>query len=121
MTHLEELLRRCDAAQASATQALDQIVGRQATVDAVEAQVKRVFSVAEGTATDVRDIESARRDIESARAPLDDMRERLKSTTEAMNDFEERKRQIEKLEQRLRAARGPPRGGRATGARVSGE
>ena len=121
MTHLEELLRRCDAAQASATQALDQIVGRQATVDAVEAQVKRVFSVAERTATDVRDIESARRDIESARALLDDMRERLKSTTEAMNDFEERKRQIEKLEQRLVRAEALTRDVRSTVQLISGQ
>jgi chromosome segregation ATPase len=104
MTHLEELLRRCEMAQTSATQALEQIVGRQATVDAVEAQVKRVFSVAERTATDVRNIESARRDIESARALLDDMQERLKSTTEGMNAFDERKRQIEQLEQRLMRA-----------------
>jgi len=121
MTHLEELLRRCDAAQASATQALDQIVGRQATVDAVEAQVKRVFSVAERTATDVRDIESARRDIESARALLDDMKERLKSTTEAMNDFEERKRQIEKLEQRLARAEALSRDVRSTVQLISGQ
>ena len=32
MTHLEELLRRCETAQVSAAQALEQIVGRQATV-----------------------------------------------------------------------------------------
>jgi chromosome segregation ATPase len=121
MAHLEELLRRCDAAQASATQALDQIVGRQATVDAVEAQVKRVFSVAERTATDVREIESARRDIESARALLDDMKDRLKSTTEAMNDFEERKRQIEKLEQRLVRAEALTRDVRSTVQMISGQ
>ena len=48
-------------------------MGRQATVDAVEAQVKRVFSIAEHTAKDVRDIESARRDVESARVLLDDL------------------------------------------------
>ena len=114
MTHLEELLRRCEAAQASASQALEQIVGRQATVDAVEAQVKRVFGVAERTAKDVRDIESARRDIESARALLDDMQERLKSTTEGMNDFIERKREIEQLEQRLARAEALTRDVRST-------
>ena len=114
MTHLEETLRRGEAAQASASQALEQIMGRQATVDAVEAQVKRVFGVAERTAKDVRDIESARRDIESARALLDDMHERLKTTTEAMNDFVERKRQIEQLEQRLARAEALTRDVRST-------
>jgi chromosome segregation ATPase len=121
MTHLEELLRRCDAAQTSASQALDQIMGRQATVDAVEAQVKRVFGVADRTATDVRQIESARRDIESARALLDDMQERLKRTTEGMNDFEERKRQIEQLEQRLARAEALTRDVRSTVELISAQ
>jgi DNA repair ATPase RecN len=121
MTHLEELLRRCEAAQASASQALEQIVGRQATVDAVEAQVKRVFGMAERTANDVRDIASARRDIESARALLDDMQERLASTTEAMNDFVERKRQIEQLEQRLARAEALTRDVRSTVELISAQ
>jgi chromosome segregation protein len=121
MTHMEELLRRSDLAQASATQALEQIVGRQATVDAVEAQVKRVFGVAERTATDVRNIESARRDIESARALLDDMQERLKTTTEGMNAFEERKRQIEQLEQRLARAEALTRDVRSTVEMISAQ
>ena len=121
MTHMEELLRRSDAAQASAAQALDQIVGRQATVDAVDAQVKRVFGIAERTATDVRNIESARRDIESARVLLDDMQERLKSTTEGMNDFEERKRQVEQLEQRLARAEALKRDVRSTVELISAQ
>jgi len=121
MTHLEELLRRCDQAQASASQALEQIVGRQATVDAVEAQVKRVFGVAERTATDVRNIESARRDIESARALLDDMQERLKTTTAGMNAFDERKRQIEQLEQRLVRAEALTRDVRSTVELISAQ
>ena len=121
MTHMEELLRRSDVAQASATQALEQIVGRQATVDAVEAQVKRVFGVAERTATDVRNIESARRDIESARALLDDMQERLKTTTEGMNAFEERKRQIEQLEHRLARAEALTRDVRSTVEMISAQ
>ena len=104
MTHMEELLGRCETSQVSAAQALEQIVGRQATVDAVEAQVKRVFEIAERTAADVRHIGSARRDIESARALLDDMQERIKGATDAMGDFMGRKRQIEQLEQRLARA-----------------
>ena len=113
MTHLEELLGRCETAQASASQALEQIVGRQATVNAVEAQIKRVFDIAEHTAKDVRAIESARRDVESARVLLDDLQERLKTTTDAMNDFAERKRQVDQLSsgssapKRLRGTCGP--------------
>jgi DNA repair exonuclease SbcCD ATPase subunit len=104
ITHLEDLLVRCEAAQVSASQALDQIVGRQATVDAVEAQVKRVFEVAERTSRDLRLVGSAQRDIEGARALLDEMQERLRSTGTAMSDFVERKRQVEHLEQRLARA-----------------
>ena len=112
MTHLEELLGRCETAQASASQALEQIVGRQATVNAVEAQIKRVFDIAEHTAKDVRAIESARH-VESARVLLDDLQERLKTTTDAMNDFAERKRQVDQLSsgssapKRLRGTCGP--------------
>jgi len=121
MTHLEELLRRCETAQATASQALEQIVGRQATVDAVEAQIKRVFGIAEHTAKDVRAIESARRDVESARVLLDDLQERLKSTTDAMNDFAERKRQVDQLEQRLVRAEALTRDVRSTVELISAQ
>ena len=83
-------------------------------MEAGVALVMRVLGVAERTAKDVRDIESARRDIESARALLDDMQERLKSTTEGMNDFIERKREIEQLEQRLARAEALTRDVRST-------
>jgi DNA repair exonuclease SbcCD ATPase subunit len=108
-------------AQATASQALEQIVGRQATVNAVEAQIKRVFDIAEHTAKDVRDIESARRDVESARVLLDDLQERLKSTTEAMNDFAERKRQVDQLEQRLVRAEALTRDVRSTIEMISAQ
>ena len=121
MTHLEQLLGRCETAQATASQALEQIVGRQATVDAVEAQIKRVFGIAEHTAKDVRAIESARRDVENARVLLDDLQERLKSTTDAMNDFAERKRQVDQLEQRLVRAEALSRDVRSTMELISAQ
>ena len=80
---------------------LNQVVGRQATIDAVEAQVTRVFDVAERSAQDMKAISAARRDVEGARALLDDMQDRLKNTTSAMEDFAERKKQIERLEKRV--------------------
>jgi chromosome segregation ATPase len=104
MTHLEELLGECESAQATLSQALSQIVGRQATIDAVEAQVTRVFEVAERSAQDIKAISTAKRDVEGARALLDDMQERLTKTGSAMEDFAERKKQVERLEQRVARA-----------------
>lgn len=104
LAELEELLGRFEVAQKSASQALEQIMGRQATVDAVHAQVKHVFEIAERTSADVKSISVARQDIEEARAKLEDMRDRIQEATDSMRTFEERRRQIEELEQRLARA-----------------
>jgi archaellum component FlaC len=91
-------------AQTTASQALEQITGRQATVDAVHAQVKHVFEIAERTAANVKSISVARQDIEAARSQLDEMRERIEKTNDSMRKFDDRRRQIEELEQRLARA-----------------
>jgi chromosome segregation ATPase len=104
MTEMEELLGRSKVAQAAASQALEQITGRQATVDAVHAQVKHVFEIAERTAANVKSISVARQDIEAARSQLDEMRERIEKTNDSMRKFDDRRRQIEELEQRLARA-----------------
>jgi predicted nucleic acid-binding Zn-ribbon protein len=114
MTHLEDVLRRCEGAQVAATQAVEQILGRQATLDAVQGQITRIFDVAERTARDLREIGAARTEIEGARALLDDTRERLAGAKVAMSDFVERKRQVEQLEQRLARAEALSRDVRST-------
>jgi DNA repair ATPase RecN len=121
MGELEELLGRSEVAQKSASQALEQIMGRQATVDAVHAQVKHVFEIAERTSADVKSIAVARQDIEEARTKLEDMRERVQGATDSMRTFEERRRQIEELEQRLARADAISRDVRSTIEMISAQ
>ena len=121
MTELEELLGRSEVAQKAASQALEQIMGRQATVDAVQAQVKHVFEIAERTSADVKSIAVARQDIEEARTKLDEMRERVQSATDSMRTFDDRRRQIEELEQRLARADALSRDVRSTIEMISAQ
>jgi chromosome segregation protein len=104
MSQLEELLGRAEVAQAAASKALEQITGRQATVDAVHAQVKHAFEIAERTTANVKSISVARQDIEAARSQLEEMRERLEKANDSMRKFDDRRRQIEELEHRLARA-----------------
>ena len=121
MADLEELLGRSTVAQAAASQALEQITGRQATVDAVHAQVKHVFEIAERTTANVRAISVARQDIEATRSQLEEMRERLEKANDSMRRFDERRRQIEELEHRLVRADALTRDVQSTIEMISGQ
>jgi DNA repair protein SbcC/Rad50 len=114
VTHFEELLTKWESAQAEAAKALDQTLARQAGVEAIEAQVKHVFDLAERTIQDVQTIGSARRDIEETRAMLQATQDQFKATEETLRGFESRKRQLERAEQRLARAEALALGIRAT-------
>jgi small-conductance mechanosensitive channel len=114
VTHFEELLTKWESAQAEAAKALDQTLARQAGVEAIEAQVKHVFDLAERTIQDVQTIGSARRDIEETRTMLQATQDQFKATEETLRGFESRKRQLERAEQRLARAEALALGIRAT-------
>jgi chromosome segregation ATPase len=104
MAHFEGLLGQWEAAQSSASQALEQIASRQAMIDAVQGQITHVVEIAEKTAENVRSIANARREIDETRALLGSTQEQLKSANETMQSLSDRKRQIEELESRLARA-----------------
>ena len=114
LAHFEELLSRWESAQTEAAKALEQTLARQAGVDAIEAQVKHVFDLAERTVEDVQTIGSARREIEETRAMLAATQEQFKTTEETLKGFESRKRQLERAEQRLARAEALALGIRST-------
>jgi chromosome segregation ATPase len=114
LAHFEELLTRWESAQADAAKALEQTLARQAGVEAIEAQVKHVFDLAERTVEDVQTIGSARREIEETRSMLEATQEQFKTTEETLKGFEARKRQLERAEQRLARADALALGIRAT-------
>ncbi|HEX2248928.1 MAG TPA: hypothetical protein VHH32_01185 [Gemmatimonadales bacterium] len=114
LTHFEELLTKWESAQTEAAKALEQTLARQAGVEAIEAQVKHVFDLAERTIQDVQTIGSARREIEDTRAMLQATQDQFKTTEETLRSFESRKRQLERAEQRLARAEALALGIRAT-------
>jgi exonuclease SbcC len=114
LSHFEELLGKWESAQAQAAKALEQTLARQAGVEAIEAQVKHVFDLAERTVEDVQNIGSARREIEETRSMLMATQEQFKTTEETLKGFESRKRQLERAEQRLARAEALALGIRST-------
>jgi DNA repair protein SbcC/Rad50 len=114
LAHFEELLSKWESAQTEAAKALEQTLARQAGVEAIEAQVKHVFDLAERTIEDVQTIGSARREIEETRAMLQSTQDQFKTTEETLKGFESRKRQLERAEQRLARAEALALGIRAT-------
>jgi DNA repair protein SbcC/Rad50 len=114
LTHFEELLGKWESAQTQAAKALEQTLARQAGVEAIEAQVKHVFDLAERTVEDVQSIGSARQEIEETRAMLQATQDQFKTTEETLKGFESRKRQLERAEQRLARAEALALGIRAT-------
>jgi chromosome segregation ATPase len=114
LAHFEELLTRWESAQTEAAKALEQTLARQAGVEAIEAQVKHVFDLAERTVEDVQTIGSARREIEETRSMLAATQEQFKTTEETLKGFESRKRQLERAEQRLARAEALALGIRST-------
>ncbi|MBA3659721.1 MAG: hypothetical protein H0W67_09005, partial [Gemmatimonadales bacterium] len=97
-----------------AARALEQTLSRQAAVDALEAQVKHVFGLAERAVEDVQAIGAARREVEETRALLTETQSQVRTTEESLRGFETRKRQLERAEQRLARAEALALGIRST-------
>lgn len=114
VSHFEELLDRWESAQAEAARALEQTLARQAAVEAVEAQVRHVFGLAERAVADVQAIGSARRDVEETRALLEETQSQFRATEDSLQNFEGRKRELERIEQRLARAEALAMGVRST-------
>jgi chromosome segregation ATPase len=114
LVHFEELLGKWESAQSEAGRALEQTLARQAAVEALEAQVRHVFGLAERAVADVQAIGSARREIEETRTLLEETQTQFKATEQALHGFETRKRQLERAEQRLARAEALALGVRST-------
>ncbi len=114
VTHFEELLGQWESAQAEAARGLEQTLARQAAVEALEAQVRHVFGLAERAVADVQAIGTARREVEETKALLEETQTQFRATEEALQGFETRKRQLERAEQRLARAEALALGVRST-------
>jgi len=114
LVHFEELLGRWESAQGEAARALEQTLARQAAVEALEAQVKHVFGMAERAVEDVQTIGSARREIEETRNLLEETQVQFKAAEEGLQGLATRQRQLDRAEQRLARAEALALGIRST-------
>jgi chromosome segregation protein len=104
LSEFEDLLGRWESAQAEAATGLEQTLARQGAVEALEAEVKNVFELAQRAVDNVQVIGSSRREIDETRALLEDTQSRFQVTEQALRDFEARKRALDRAEQRLARA-----------------
>jgi chromosome segregation ATPase len=114
LAHFEELLGRWESAQGEAARALEQTLARQAAVEALEAQVKHVFGMAERAVEHVQTIGSARREIEETRNLLEETQVQFKAAEEGLQGLATRQRQLDRAEQRLARAEALALGIRST-------
>jgi chromosome segregation ATPase len=104
MAQFEERLAKWEAVESQLTRALEQMNQRQATVDAMQADMHRLYEVAEKTTDDVRSIASAREEVGQTRATLETVLSMMTHVHDAANTLDHRKRQVEQAEERLARA-----------------
>src|SRR2546425_1249229 len=101
MAQFEERLAKWHATEEQLRRALEQAAQRQATVDALQADLYRLFEVAERTVDHVRSIAGAKEQVSATRAMLENVLELVGHAHDAANGLDHRKRQIEQAEERL--------------------
>jgi chromosome segregation ATPase len=106
MAEFEERLAQWDVVDQEVSRALDQIVARQDTVETLQADLDRMFAMAEKTATHVREITSSHLEVENSREMLASVMDQLRELRETADTLDERKRQMTKAEERLARAEG---------------
>lgn len=101
MAQFEERLAKWEVVESQLARALDQVAQRQATIDAMQADMHRLFEVAERTVDDVRSISAAKEDVSQTRAMLENVLSLVSHVHDAANGLEHRRRQVEQAEERL--------------------
>src|SRR6266568_1861499 len=101
MAQFEERLAKWHATEEQLRRALEQAAQRQATVDALQADLYRLFDVAERTVDHVRSLAGAKEQVSETRAMLENVLELVSHAHDAANGLGHRQRQIEQAEERL--------------------
>lgn len=104
LEEFEERLGQWESVDQSVSRSLEQIAARQGTVETLRADLDRMFTTAEKTFTDIREITSAQREVEKSREMLTEVMSRLGEVRDTANTLDERKRQMAKAEERLARA-----------------
>jgi DNA repair exonuclease SbcCD ATPase subunit len=104
VNQFDERLTSFERMEQEISRSLEQLSARQGTIDALKADIDRMFMIAEKTATDVRAITSAQGEIEQSRTSLDDLMDRMREVQETTTLIDQRKRQMDQAEDRLARA-----------------
>lgn len=100
----EARVSKWDVTEQEIARSLEQIASRQGTIEALQGDLDRMFTMAEQTSTHVREITSAHQELADGRGMLKEVLGQLKQLRESKNTLEERKRQIGQAEERLSRA-----------------
>ena len=104
VTQFEGHLERWDAARRELQASLEQAAARQATVEALNTNIREMFDLAERTASDLREAASLHRDILTWRPELDDLVARLCDADDARAALDLRRQELGEAERRLARA-----------------
>jgi chromosome segregation ATPase len=104
MSQFEAQVSKWETAELQLKDTLEKVTARQATIEALQADIRHMFEVAERTVEDIRAIESAHQQVADGRTALDTVLEQMKSVDATVGDLKEKKQQIEQAEKRLSRA-----------------
>ena len=88
-------------AEQQLAQSMEQAAMRQATVSALQGEIRALFEVAERTQADARAVADAQPRLARTRAELDALLDRLGDSDGILHTLDERRRQLDRTEERL--------------------
>jgi DNA repair exonuclease SbcCD ATPase subunit len=104
LDQFEERLTTWATVEEQIARSLEQISAREATVETLQADLNRMFAMAEKTTAEVRAITSAQREIQDSRRFLDQVTSQLREIRGMTTALDERKREMAQAETRLARA-----------------
>jgi myosin heavy chain 9/10/11/14 len=104
LSQFEERRAKWELVEQEIARSLEQLLARQSTVEALQADLDRMFAMAEKTTEDVRAIAAAQREIGESRQQFDDVIRQLQELRVTATGLDERKRQMARAESRLARA-----------------
>ncbi len=100
----EDRLAAWERVEQEIARSLEQLTVRQGTIESLQADIDRMFVLAEKTTADVRAIAAAQQEIRENRGSLDGVVSQLREVREMTTALEERKRDMARAEARLSRA-----------------
>jgi chromosome segregation ATPase len=101
MAQFEERLAKWEALETHLNRALEHMNQRRTTLDALEADMHRLFEVSEKTVDHVRAIAAAREEVTQTRGMLEQVLGLITHVHQAASELSHRKRQVDQAEERV--------------------